>query len=166
MIRAILKARFTVPGHVSSACRELIVAMLRSAPGDRIPVESILEHPWLKLAKLGVRKGGLAGAAPALPPLRSASIEDLGAMASGMAVAKDATGIVSPFDDDGSVIEMDLEEGRPGSARMPPNVLAVGRQKGPGATGMSLSQNRQRSAKNMLMKPALLVKPGLDVIHE
>lgn len=36
------------PGHVSSAARDLLVKILRKEPKDRIALEDLLAHPWIR----------------------------------------------------------------------------------------------------------------------
>jgi serine/threonine protein kinase len=175
MLRAILKASFTIPGHVSAGCKELLHSMMRPAPADRISVEKILEHPWLKIGKiLGTRKV-LSGRPATLPPLRGLTIEDIAQMTTLRASERDQTGIVSPFDGDVPVVDVEQELEimglRPTTGKKPPNPLAAttggARPKLPILSmGMALAQNRQRSAKNMLVKPIGPVHKPLEVIRE
>jgi serine/threonine protein kinase len=50
MLRQILKASYTVPDFVSPQCKDLISSILKRDPQDRLAIEGILDHPWLKLA--------------------------------------------------------------------------------------------------------------------
>ena len=44
----ICRAEPAFPSHVSSGCRSLILACLAMRPRDRLPLASLLQHPWLR----------------------------------------------------------------------------------------------------------------------
>lgn len=50
MLQHIIQGSYEIPVFVSSACEDLIRAMLTVNPEERIPLHDILAHPWLKLA--------------------------------------------------------------------------------------------------------------------
>ncbi|OHS96290.1 CAMK family protein kinase [Tritrichomonas foetus] len=79
MIQQIMKAEYKVPSYISDPCKELITHMLKVNPNDRISIEDILKHPFLKLAATAnvVKKNNLTVKPPKLPKLPSASIEQL-----------------------------------------------------------------------------------------
>jgi serine/threonine protein kinase len=73
MMTQICTADFACPPYLSPECKELIGKLIRVAPDDRMPLDQLLMHPWLKKsadAKILSR----AGAARPRPP-RPASID-------------------------------------------------------------------------------------------
>lgn len=97
MIRQILKGAYTVPSFVSNQCNDLIKKMLKVNPRDRISIENILNHPWMKLAdksRLNLDKENLEQ----LPSLEGLTIEEI-AMASAKSSQRSNHGIISPFED-------------------------------------------------------------------
>jgi serine/threonine protein kinase len=97
MLRQILKAAFTIPAHVSQSCRELIQSMMKVIPAERITMEGILQHPWLKLgdgadAYQSIPRPVLD--APLPPPMSVREISEAGRF--GLQVDG---GIFSPFAD-------------------------------------------------------------------
>jgi serine/threonine protein kinase len=171
MLRQILRANFQMPAYLSAPCKDLITSMLRALPADRISMEKILDHPWLKNRGSG-RKAN-SGRVSSLPPLPSRSIEDLAAEATADGSGRAEIGIISPFDGQGGLIRAESqEEFRVTSARGsdPTPFRASGRPKvGMTGGGMGLAQNRQRSARNVAM-PIPIGKPRnkleLDAITE
>ena len=79
MIQQILKAEFKVPPFVSQTCKDLITSMMKENPNERISMEDILKHPFLKLAANAnvVKKDGILVKPPKLPKLPQFSIEQL-----------------------------------------------------------------------------------------
>ena len=49
MLSQILQGRFVEP-NVSESCRDLIASMLKVNPSERPSLETVLRHPWFKLA--------------------------------------------------------------------------------------------------------------------
>jgi serine/threonine protein kinase len=49
MLRQILKAAYTIPAYVSPSCGDLIQSMTKVIPSERITMEGILQHPWLRI---------------------------------------------------------------------------------------------------------------------
>ena len=92
MLQQIRNGSYVVPVFVSSACSDLIGAMLTVEPDSRIPLSDILAHPWLKLAskKMCQYKDP---ARSSLPRLSYASVHEMA-----QAIQHEHTGtIVSPF---------------------------------------------------------------------
>ncbi|KAK8886982.1 hypothetical protein M9Y10_038017 [Tritrichomonas musculus] len=50
MVQQITNAQYTIPAYVTSACADLIESMLKVKCEERIDLESIMIHPWLKIA--------------------------------------------------------------------------------------------------------------------
>ena len=38
---------YTISSHLSAECRDLIVALLKFSPEDRIALKDLDEHPWV-----------------------------------------------------------------------------------------------------------------------
>jgi serine/threonine protein kinase len=152
MLRQILKAAYTVPGFVSPACKNLIQSMMKVTPADRITIESLLEHPWMKLAESVPTKPSFKAPALVIPAPQPATIKDI-SEASARASQHSDSGICSPF-----------EAGAAGSGAMPKlvqrslsfeNMVSRGPEENMSARrkvqgpGVSLAQSRQRSATNL-----------------
>ena len=45
----ILRGEFTIPPHVSADCADLLRKMLVTNPNERITLEQIQQHPWMKI---------------------------------------------------------------------------------------------------------------------
>ncbi|XP_022107724.1 aurora kinase-like isoform X2 [Acanthaster planci] len=52
--RKITKVDFTFPNHVSPGARNLISKLLKHNPSHRLPLESVITHPWIQ-EKIGQR---------------------------------------------------------------------------------------------------------------
>ena len=50
MVQQITNAQYTIPAYVTSACADLIESMLKVKCEERIDIESIMIHPWMKIA--------------------------------------------------------------------------------------------------------------------
>lgn len=50
MIQQILKGQFTIPFYITTACSELIRGMLKVNPEERMTLDDVLMHPWMKIA--------------------------------------------------------------------------------------------------------------------
>lgn len=68
MVQQISKAQYTIPSFVTSACADLIESMLKVNALERNDIESIMCHPWLKIA---AKKHPVAFKS-CLPPLKKA----------------------------------------------------------------------------------------------
>jgi serine/threonine protein kinase len=77
MVRQIQKADFRFPTHVSLACQNLITSMLRPLPADRLSVEKICEHPWLRMARIPNPKKSYFAKSQTLKRLRAMSVDEL-----------------------------------------------------------------------------------------
>jgi serine/threonine protein kinase len=152
MLRQILKATYTVPAFVSPGCKVLIQSMMKVNPADRITIEAILEHPWLRIAAQVPTNPGFQMPSLAIPA-PAETIKDI-SEASARAAHTSEGGIFSPF-----------EAGGDGTGAMPKLVQrsasfeslvsargldenASARRKVQGQ-GPSLAQSRQRSATNI-----------------
>jgi serine/threonine protein kinase len=154
MLRQILKAAYTIPTFVSSDCKSLIQGMMKVNPTDRMTIEEILEHPWLKLAQSVPTKPSFKAPSLVMPEPAPTTMKEV-SEASARISTRENSGIFSPF-------EESHEAGETGS--MPklvqrslsfehlvsrePEQLGSARRKveGPGA---ALAQVRQRSATNL-----------------
>ena len=47
--KRIINVDLRYPQHVSSKARDLVGRLLRKDPMDRISLQEVLEHPWIKL---------------------------------------------------------------------------------------------------------------------
>jgi serine/threonine protein kinase len=109
MARQIQKAEVKFPSHVTVACQNLVMAMLKPCPNDRIRVEKICDHPWMKMARVPAPKKTYFAQSTAHRSLRAMSVDDLAAAAT-------EHEIVSPFlDEDQNSLNGDAESeaGRP-----------------------------------------------------
>lgn len=50
MVQQITNAQYKIPAYVTSACADLIESMLKVKCEERIDIESIMIHPWMKIA--------------------------------------------------------------------------------------------------------------------
>jgi serine/threonine protein kinase len=165
MLRQILKGTYTVPGFVSPDCKNLICSMMRVTPSERLSMERILEHPWLKLADSVTRK--LAFRPPELVmPVQPVSLKELSGASSASSQTSDS-GIHSPFEDNGNaqdqggmpmllIRSQSLDHVTRGGHAVP-RWSASGRRK---IQGLSLANARQRSATNVRAVDAASAKPG------
>lgn len=143
MLRQILKAAFTIPSHVSDPCRSLIEGMLKLVPGDRMTMQQILEHPWLKLGDTAEWRDAVARPVlepPTPPPMTMQQIFD----AAGRAQRHAEGEIVSPFEQGASAVAIRVcaRSLSFDQAKLTP---AGGRAKPP----PTLAQARQRSVSNL-----------------
>jgi serine/threonine protein kinase len=97
MLRQILKAAYTVPGFVSSQCKDLLSSILKVNPQDRISIEDILKHPWLKLAASAAAKSKIQVAPVVIPQVQEISFADITREAAETSQPVDR-GIFSPFE--------------------------------------------------------------------
>ncbi|OHT05796.1 CAMK family protein kinase [Tritrichomonas foetus] len=69
MVQQICKAQYTIPAFVTSACADLIDSLLKVKSEERIDIDSIMAHPWMKIAakKPSFGSGGFRSC---LPPLK------------------------------------------------------------------------------------------------
>jgi serine/threonine protein kinase len=154
MLRQILKAAYTIPSFVSLGCKTLIQGMMKVNPADRITIEAILEHPWLKLAQSVPTKANFKPPSldlPAAPPTTIKEVSEASARAS----TRENSGIFSPFEEgqgDGQNGAMPRLVQRSLSfesmvSREPEQIVSARRKvQGP---NMALAQSRQRSATNI-----------------
>lgn len=91
MLQQITKASYTVPAYVTSACTELIGEMLKVDPNERIAIDDILAHPWMKLAAKKISQSQSASRS-SLPRLFFPTVREMG-----KDMPHDHMGVVSPF---------------------------------------------------------------------
>ena len=103
MMQQISSAEYTIPKDVSDKAQDLIRKMLQRDPKDRITMEEALQHPWLRIASSApiVKRLNLVVEPPALPRLQATKLGALAQKARGE--RQSVNGIVSPFDESGSV---------------------------------------------------------------
>ena len=91
MIKQITSANYQMPKDLTPACEDLIRSLLKVKPSDRLTVNDILIHPWLKLAnsKKSIDKSNL-------PPLLKRPIPSIANLIDRSSLPSDH-GIVSPF---------------------------------------------------------------------
>ena len=46
--KRITRVDIKYPAHVSTEAKDLISRLLRKTPSERLPLEEVLEHPWIK----------------------------------------------------------------------------------------------------------------------
>lgn len=172
MLRQILKGVFNVPNYVSKDCKDLIVRMLKVNPIDRIKVEDIIEHPWLKKAENNP-----------IATMRSltliSSIEDLSEASANSSMRSDHN-IISPFEEESS-LEDDMSSRSAGLPRLKIRSASLDRfnlststtnfkqRKRYVPVNLSVSHNRQKSASNLLLKQSVQIKvstPNMMTIIE
>jgi len=172
MLRQILKGSYTVPPFVSSQCKDLITRMMNVNPKDRITIDDIIKHPWMKMAAKSKHKKVIPvkNSAPSLPSLKGLSIEEI-SEASARSSQRSNSGIFSPFDDsdqdDNSNLPMLCI--RSASSQNLIGVKPIGeitsiKKKVAPEGGALLSSNRQRSAANLLAKKATAKPVGLPMM--
>ncbi|OHS94393.1 CAMK family protein kinase [Tritrichomonas foetus] len=87
MMKCIQAVKYTVPNDISPPCVDLLHALLRANPNDRMKPNDILKHPWMKLATNRFRKS------TTLPRLPAEVLNQLA-----MNANREASGeVVSPF---------------------------------------------------------------------
>jgi serine/threonine protein kinase len=153
MLRQILKAAFTVPPFVSAGCKQLIQSMMKVNPADRITIESIIDHPWLKLAASVPTNPGFKPPVLQMPTPQPTTIKDI-SEASARAAHTSDSGIFSPFQAEAQPSgEMPRLVQRSASfeslvgARGPDENMSARRKVQ--VSGPSLAQSRQKSATNL-----------------
>lgn len=171
MLRQILKGAYTVPSFISPPCKDLICSMMKVNPQDRVTIDKIIKHPWMKLAAKAPVK------APVQPPMQlpalqtAASIKDISEQ-SARSSTRSEHGIISPFEDN----ENSENKGEAGSclprlcirSASVENVVKGGfnatqggqrRKFNAPSGGVSMAQSRQRSAVNLIMPKKTAAKP-------
>ena len=149
MIRQIMKASYNLPKTLSDECRDLIEAMLKVNPQDRITMEEILKHPWLDCAGDKVELK--------MPERQEMTLEELSEMSAKDSRKSSAAdfGIVSPFERNGRVEHTDELSSamfKSSSVAQMDKVhvrLTRGKRKTFGAGGFALG--RQRSAHSLVL---------------
>jgi serine/threonine protein kinase len=171
MLRQILKGTYTVPGFVSADCKNLLCSMMRVTSAERISMEHILEHPWLKRADPVIRK--LAFTPPQLVlPVQPVSLKEL-SEASSRSSQRSDSGICTPFEEPANpqqqgempkllIRSLSLET-LATVARNLPRLPASGRRK---VQGFSLANARQRSATNLSVTKSGDGKRRMNAIGE
>ena len=170
MLRQILKGAYTVPSFVSAQCKDLICSMMKVNPQDRITIEKIIKHPWLKVASKAAVKGNVPQGPLQLPPLQQISIAEI-SEASARSSTRSEHGIISPFEENDNP---NNEEGKEFSSlpRLCVRSASVenvvkgfnsgqqsGRRRFAPTGGVSMAQSRQRSAVNLIMPKKQPGKP-------
>ncbi|KAK8852857.1 hypothetical protein M9Y10_017849 [Tritrichomonas musculus] len=178
MLRQILKGAYTVPSFISSQCKDLICSMMKVNPADRITIEKIVKHPWLKVGQKAPIKGTVVPGKISLPPLQVRTVQEI-SMESARSSQRSESGIVNPFVNSSEDEKNDGGEGGIQLSSLPKlcvrsasveNVLASvnggkqnlkesGRRRLVPTGGISMSQTRQRSAVNLLMPKKAASKP-------
>ncbi|EAY13956.1 hypothetical protein TVAG_490940 [Trichomonas vaginalis G3] len=175
MLRQILKGAYTVPPFVSPQCKELITKMMQVNPRDRITVDEILKHPWLKVAARCPHKKPVKPRKEILnlPPLNGLTLEEI-SEASAQSSQRSDNGIISPFEDvenpgdDGSALpklcirSSSLQNVRMGKLSTENSINGSRRRlvpQGGGGGGQLTASSRQRSAANLLMQRGAKAKP-------
>lgn len=158
MLRQILKAAYTVPPFVSAGCKQLIQSMMKVNPADRITIESIIDHPWLKLAATVPTNPGFKPPVLQIPVLQPTTIADI-SKASARASHTSDSGIFSPFEA-GAQASGEMPKLVQRSASFESLVGARGPDENMSArrkvqvTGQSLASSRQKSATNLAERKA------------
>ncbi|OHS92829.1 AGC family protein kinase [Tritrichomonas foetus] len=173
MLKQILRGAFSVPPFVSDQCKDLLHKLIRVNPCERLSIEKILEHPWMRTSNSLFPK-------VSLPPLsnggRRLSIKEITDLSSSMAGISER-GIFPPQFHQKST-NQDLSEGKklPNlyvrsssveylmNAKKAETDLLKKRIVVP-THGMTMAQCRQRSAVNLLFqrkKPK--VKPRITMV--
>ena len=107
MLKQIMKCNFKCPSYLTPACKDLITSMLRLKPSDRIPIQKILEHPWMQYSEwalvdpppnLGLSLSQLRLQAPM-------SLEQISSSSSRSSHMSEH-GIICPFDSDSDISDI------------------------------------------------------------
>ena len=146
MMRQIMKGSFSLPKTVSEECQNLIEAMLKVNPQDRIQMEEILKHPWLQCAgdKTELK----------MPDKQQVTLEEMSANGSRKNSVADF-GIVSPFERNGRIESTEDLNGAMLKSASVMNMekvhvrLSRGKRRTFGAGGFALG--RQRSAHALVV---------------
>lgn len=177
MLRQILKGAYTVPSFVSNQCKDLITSMMKVNPQDRITIEQILKHPWMKVASKAKNVSQtIVNPTPQLPPLQPVSLQEI-SEASAKSSQRSEHGIISPFED------VPAEEGGDNFSCLPrlcvrsasvENMVKSmnssqqpangGRRRFAPTGGVSMAQTRQRSAVNLLMPRKAQARPNAAIM--
>ncbi|OHS94655.1 AGC family protein kinase [Tritrichomonas foetus] len=101
MLRQIMKATYTIPDYVSAECRDLISSLLKVKPQDRLPMEKIINHPWIKFSEWSLVSlpSSLDTALNTMRMEQPMTLEQISSSSSRSSHRSDH-GIISPFDDD------------------------------------------------------------------
>lgn len=99
MLRQIMKANYTIPPYVSPDCADLIRRLLVVKPLERIPMEKLLQHPWLKYSEWALIPSppNLDHALNTMRLQQPITLEQISSSSSRSSHQSDH-GIVSPFD--------------------------------------------------------------------
>ena len=110
MLRQIMKANYSVPSYVSQDCADLIHRLLMVKPLDRIPMDQLLQHPWLKYSEWALIRSppNLDHALNTMRLQQPITLEQISSSSSRSSHQSDH-GIVSPFDN--SYQDMGEEDG-------------------------------------------------------
>lgn len=127
MVQQILTADFTFPNYLNQQSKDLISKMLKVNPNDRISMEDILKHPFLKLAQNAniVKRHSLTVKPPKLPKLPLNSLEQMTKLSGRDSLSsgkQNEGGIISPFSEDGSVA---INSGRDSSDNELPHLSGI-----------------------------------------
>lgn len=187
MLHQIMSATYEIPSNLSSECADLITQMLQREANNRIKIDDILEHPWIKektKCKIPMPKPAMVPKdAPAIPSLNGLTMEQI-SVASKQSSQISSHGVFSPFETTDTDVS-DESEGRLPLANMKqpsmPALICVrsasignfkARITSPRAQGtrrfvptnnLSISANRQRSDSNFYRKMPLPSLSGSDM---
>ncbi|KAK8893143.1 hypothetical protein M9Y10_021558 [Tritrichomonas musculus] len=107
MVQQILNADYSFPNYLNAQSKDLISKMLKVPPNDRISMEDILKHPFLKLAQTAnvVKRHSLTVKPPKLPKLPLNSLEQMTKLSGRESSSgrKSEAGIISPFSEQGTL---------------------------------------------------------------
>lgn len=171
MLRQILKGAYTVPSFVSAQCKDLICSMMKVNPQDRITIEKLAKHPWLKIASKAATKTKVQPVL-SLPPLQSVTIAEISEQ-SARSSTRSEHGIISPFEDPDAPVPEGEQKEQSCLPRLVVRSASVenvvkggfsraetsGRRRFVPQGGASMAQNRQRSAVNLIMPKKAAAKP-------
>lgn len=182
MLRQILKGSYTVPNFVSPKCKELIQGMMKVDPHQRMTMEQVLQHPWLKAAQKAkiTLTQNIKVETPVLPPLQSVTIEQI-SEASAKSSTRSNHGIFSPFQD-GEEENVDNDDEKEDSclprlcvrSASVENFTSLSGITGPGTSssrkrfqpnaGLSMAASRQRSTTNLIGRKQINKKPSVPMM--
>lgn len=167
MTRQILKGNYTVPKTVSDECKDLIERMLKVDPKDRITIDGIMAHPWLKRAdeakdpgEISLMDLAMKGAATSTPLQKEEKPIQLSELVGKSTnVSNDQFKILSPFAEGGEVEDNGdpIRLGSMRSASVEDMKLVIDRPKKKETQpsppkGGRIKFGRQRSSQNLLQK--------------
>ena len=100
MIRQIIKAEYIIPPYLSNECQNLIRSLMQLRPKQRISLDKVLSHPWMKFKEWALVSPppNLDAALSSLRVQQPISLEKLSSSSSRSSHKSDH-GIVSPFED-------------------------------------------------------------------